>query len=193
MCHTGDFPTIRHDEIRDITATLLTEVCHNVAPEPPLQSLSGEILNHHIVNKEDGTRLDIRVRGFWNGAQDAFFHPNASSYCSMSLQAAICHHEQAKKREYGERVCKVEHGVFTPLVLSTAGGLGCEATIFYKRLAHIISWKYYANVMCWLRFRLSFAILRSAIMCVRGSRSSNHRPRCEVDISLATTEGLLTQ
>ena len=29
--HTGGFPTIRHNEIRDITASLLTEVCHNVA------------------------------------------------------------------------------------------------------------------------------------------------------------------
>ena len=40
--------------------------------------------------------------------------------------------------------------------------------------------------MCWLRCRLSFAIIRSAIMCVRGSRSSHHRPRCEIDITLAT-------
>ncbi len=30
----GGFPTIRHNEIRDITASLLTEVCHNVATEP---------------------------------------------------------------------------------------------------------------------------------------------------------------
>ena len=201
MCHTGRFPTIRHNEIRDITATLLTEVCHNVATEPPLQPLSGEILNHRTANKDDGTRLDIRARGFWNGTQDAFFdvrvfHPNASSYHSMSLQAAFCRHEQAKKREYGERVCEVEHGVFTPLVLSTTGGLGCEATTFYKRLADLISskqQKHYTNVMCWLRSRLSFAIIRSAIMRVRGSRSSYHRPRCEIDITLATSEGLLTQ
>ncbi len=34
ICHMGGFPTIRHNEIRDITASLLTEVCHNVATEP---------------------------------------------------------------------------------------------------------------------------------------------------------------
>ena len=28
---------------------------------------------------------------------------------------------------------EVEHGVFTPLVLSTTGGMGREATVFYKR------------------------------------------------------------
>ena len=73
MCHTGGFPTIRHEEICDITATLLTEVCYNVATKPSLQQLSGEILNHHTANNEDGARLDIRARGFWNGAQDAIF------------------------------------------------------------------------------------------------------------------------
>ena len=198
ICHTGGFPTIRHNEIRDITASLLTEVCHNVATEPPLQPLSGEILNHRTANTEDGACLDIRARGFWNGTQDAFFdvrvfHPNASSYRSLSLQAAFRRHKQTKKRVYGERVRKVEHGVFTPLVLSTTGGLGVEATTFYKRLADLISLKqqkHYSTVMCWLRCRLSFAVLRSAIMCVWGSRSSNHRPRCEMNITLDTSHSL---
>ena len=199
-CHMGGFPTKRHDEIRDITATLLTEVCHNVATEPPLQPLSGETLNYRTANRDNGARLDIRVSGFWNRSQDAFFdirifHPNASSYHSMSLQAAFHLHEQAKKREYGERVREVEHGVFTPLVLSTTGGLGHEAITFYKRLADLISSKQqkpYSNVMCWLRCRLSFAILRSAIMCVRGSRSSHNHPIRETNITLASSEGCLS-
>ena len=199
-CHTGGFPTIRHNEIRDITASLLTEVCHSVATEPPLQSLSGELLNPRSANRENGARLDIRARGFWNRAQDAFFdvrvfHPNASSYRSMSLQGGFRRHEQAKKREYGERVREVEHGVFTPLVLSTTGSLGREATTFYKRLANLISIKqqvHYSQVMCWLRCRISMAVLRSAIRCVRGSRSSLHRPVCEMNITLASSEGRLT-
>ena len=29
-CSFGGFPTIRHNELRDITAALLSEVCHNV-------------------------------------------------------------------------------------------------------------------------------------------------------------------
>jgi hypothetical protein len=37
-------------------------------------------------------------------------------------------HEQAKKRECGQRIREVECGVFTPLVLSTTGGMGREAT-----------------------------------------------------------------
>ena len=40
----GGFPTIRHDEITDITASLLTEICSNVAIKLPLQPLSGETI-----------------------------------------------------------------------------------------------------------------------------------------------------
>ncbi len=36
-CPTGGFPSIRHNEVRDITASLLSEVCHNVSIEPHLQ------------------------------------------------------------------------------------------------------------------------------------------------------------
>jgi hypothetical protein len=102
ICHTGGFPKIRRHEIHNITASLLTEVCHNVVTEPPLQPLSGEALTHRIAKSEDGARLDIRARGFWNRALDAFidvkiFHPNASSYLSMSLQAAFRHHEQSQE------------------------------------------------------------------------------------------------
>ena len=43
VCSKGGFPTLRHNEIRDITADLLTEVCHDVAIEPMLQPLTGEV------------------------------------------------------------------------------------------------------------------------------------------------------
>ena len=193
-CHMGGFPTIRHNDIRDITATLLTEVCHNVATEPPLQPLTGETLTARSANTDDNARLDIRARGFWNNYQDAFFdvrvfYPNAPSNRSTD---AYKRHEQAKKREYGQRVREVEHGVFTPLVLSTNGGMGTEATTFYKRLADLIANKRnhnYSMVMGWLRCRISFAVLRCSIMCIRGSRSSFHRPANNSNIVLAATEG----
>ena len=50
ICHMGGFPTIRHNELRDITATLLTEVCHNVTTEPTLQPLSGETFDARSTN-----------------------------------------------------------------------------------------------------------------------------------------------
>ena len=142
----GGFPTIRHNELRDVTASLLTEVCHDVATEPHLQPLSGESMTLRSAITDDGARLDIRARGFWAAAQDAYFdvrvfHPNAPSNCSGSISAAYKKHEDIKKRAYGQRVREIEHGVFTPLVFSTTGGMGREATTFYKRLADKLAWK----------------------------------------------------
>ena len=127
-CHMGGIPTIRH-EIRDITATLLTEICHNVATEPLLQPLTNESFTHRSANTGPNARLDIRARGFWNTGQGAFFdvrvfYPNTSSNHSMTATAAYRKHESIKKREYAQRVREVERGVFTPLVLSKTGGMG---------------------------------------------------------------------
>ena len=47
-CACGGLPSIRYNEMRDITADLLTEVCHNVGTEPVLQSLPQEQLKHKL-------------------------------------------------------------------------------------------------------------------------------------------------
>ena len=146
------------------------------------------------VNQDDNARLHIRARGFWNNHQDAFFdvrvfYPNAPSNRSID---AYRRHDMAKKREYGQRVREVERGVFTPLVFSTNGGMGKEATTFYRRLADMIAQKRqhpYSVVMGWLRCRLLFASIRSSIMCIRGSRLSLRRPVYMDNITLASQEG----
>lgn len=58
-CPSGALPSIRHNDIRDLTAKLLTEVCPNVAVEPDLQPLTGETLSHRTSNYEDGACLDV--------------------------------------------------------------------------------------------------------------------------------------
>ena len=45
-CPHGAFPIIRHNDVRDLTAKLMSEVCHDVQVEPHLQPLSGELLHH---------------------------------------------------------------------------------------------------------------------------------------------------
>ena len=63
-CQRGRFPTWRHNEVCDLTAFLLSEVCANVTAEPVLQELTGESL-HGAANRDGGARLDIAVDGFW--------------------------------------------------------------------------------------------------------------------------------
>ena len=75
---------------------------------------------------------------------------------------------------------------------TVTGGMGKEAATFYKRLADLLASKRqnpYPAVMGWLRCRLSFASIRSAIMCIRGSRSSLHRPVYMDNINLVSQEG----
>ena len=191
----GGYPSIRHNEIRDLTAHLLTEICSGVAIEPTLQPLSSEQLTRATANTQDGARLDIVANGFWGGTYErAFFdvrvfNPFAPSNRHPQMATAYRHHENLKKCHYERRVREIEHSSFTPLIFSLTGGLGPAATVFYKRLASLLCTKWdhpYASTMGWLRCRLSFSLLRSSIMCIRGLRSSIHHiggmPTTPVDL-----------
>ena len=86
-------------------------------------------------------------------------------------------HENEKKRKYGQRVPEIERGVFTPLVCSTSGRMSKECIVFYQRLAALTADKTdqsCATLLGWIRVRLSFALLRMAILCIRGTRSSRN-------------------
>ena len=197
-CKTGGYPALRHNEIRDVTATWLTEVCHGVAIEPHLQPLTGEHLAYNSAITEEGARLDVAMFGFWGGRfEKAFldvrvFNPSAKSNRRSSLTAVYRKHEQEKRRQYEQRVREVEHASFTPLVMSTTGGMGKSANTFYKRLAAMMSEKrstVYNKTIHWIRCKLSFALLRASIMSIRGARSSKYHaaeePCQPIDLQLA--------
>ena len=71
-CQKG-FISIRHNEIRDITCSLLKEVCRDVTKEPLLQPLQREEFNYKTANVEQEAGVDISARGFWNKGQKCFF------------------------------------------------------------------------------------------------------------------------
>jgi len=171
-CPHGAFPSIRHNNICDFTASLLSEVCHNVKVGHYLQPLTGETLRYKTAVSGDNARLGILAAGFCgNRFQYAFFDVRvfnslAPSYTSSTLTAAYHRHEQEKRCAYEERVREVEHGCFTPVVFSTSGGMRKAATIVYKHLAHLLSIhcnSSYPSVMCWLRCTLSFSLLKSCV------------------------------
>jgi len=53
--HGAHFPILCHDNVKYLTARLLSEVCHDVQVEPHLQPLSGEVLCHCSAVVEDDT------------------------------------------------------------------------------------------------------------------------------------------
>ena len=97
----GGFPSIRHNEIRDLTANLLTEVCNDVSIEPDLQ---GDALPTNC-NQCDGARLDIAANGFWGGRYERtyfdfrVFNPHAPTNRSIHLASCYRYHENLEKKK----------------------------------------------------------------------------------------------
>ena len=118
-------------------------------------------------NSQDSPRLDVSANGVWCGRfQKTYFdvrvfNPLAPSNRNPAPTAVYRKHELEKKRAYQQWIKEVEHSSFTPLVLSATGGMGNEATIFYKCLASLLTQKWdfpYSTTLCWLRCRLSYTL-----------------------------------
>ena len=63
---------------------------------------------------------------------------------------------------------------FAPVVMTASGGFGRSATSLYKRIASLLADRRnepYSHVMAFVRCRISFVLLRSCIVCLRGSRT----------------------
>ena len=72
-CKKGRFVSIRHNDLRDITARIVSEVCKDTEIEPKLLPPFGEEPHVRTTNRSNKARLDIRARGFWEKGQQAFF------------------------------------------------------------------------------------------------------------------------
>ena len=128
-------------------------------------------------NTNDKARPDIRARGMWRPGQNAFSdicltNVNANSQKHQIVDNILKKHEKEKKRAYNNRIMNVEHWTFTQLVFSLTGVEGPETSTFHKH----ISQKYcekseekHKKVLSFTRCKLSFLILRSVLICVRGS------------------------
>ena len=86
--------------------------------------------------------------------------------------------ETKREREYGKRITQVEQGAFMPLIFCTAGGMSPKTQVVYNRIAEVMADKkgeprgYFT---AWLIVRLSFALLRSSLLCLRGNRYSRKK------------------
>ena len=82
------------------------------------------------------------------------------------LSLAVCwalHNLIKRNLTYEQRVCEVERDLLPPCIFT------------YKRLASLFATKkdeQYNAVIVLIRYRLSFSLLRSAIMCIQRSRSA---------------------
>ena len=189
-CPKGAMRSIRHNTIRDITAQLLTEVCPNVCVEPTLQPLTGETFPLRSTNIEEGARPTSRPKISGTKAND---QPSLISQSSTPMHQQIVHpppmlatEGMNERRTYEQRVLEVEDGAFTPLVLSTSGGWGPSAMVAFKRLAGLISEKYdqpYSSTLSFIRCKIAFSLIDSAITYLRGPRSAFHAPARDFNLT----------
>ena len=97
-CNRGGFPILPHDELKHLTASLLTEVHH----EPDLQAIDGKSFIDAATNTPDGARLDIAMNGFWGGNHER-------SFCGVrvfNLHAPSTYkmHRKLKKKAYEKKL-----------------------------------------------------------------------------------------
>ena len=184
ICKKGGFISLRHNNLRDITYELLSEVCKGVENEPVLQPLTGESLKYQTAKTENNARMDVSALGFWCRDQRAFFDirvfdPVAPSHAHQSLDAAHSKQKNEKRRQYEDRILQVEHASFTPLVFTIAGGMSKCTKKFFSRLGEMLAEKRLqpkSIVSSLIRCKVSFSLLRSAARCLRGTRYRKETP-----------------
>ena len=182
ICKLGGFITQRHKELRDIEAEFLSMVCSDVEIEPVLQNISVEHLNRGS-NKAQDAKLDIRARVFWEQRRSVFFdvrvcHPNAVSYRDLGHNKFIVSMRTRKSVSSGHRAWNI----YT-FGLHHNWRNGKECLMYHSRLAQLIAIKKgekYAKTNSWIRTNTSFALMRSALVCLRGSRTRRVLVPCDI-------------
>jgi len=171
-CRVGGLVCQRHNEVRDAVCDLASLAWGQVQKEP--------VVCEEKLDDPSSMALivDVRVCGVWQSQVDALFDVrvvdmDAPSYQSHSPQAVLHIAEVEKRRKYGA-ACQARRASFTPLCFSVGGLFRPEADYFLRRFADSLSTKWdknYSVVMGYVRSRLSYAIIRAALLCVWGSRT----------------------
>ena len=170
-CRKGGLVTQRHNEVRDAFGDLASLAYSQVIKEPVVREAHNSFNSPALV-------ADLSVHGVWMPQSEALFDiriidTDARSYCNRSPSEVLLTAEVEKKKKY-HLACTERRAQFTPLCVSVDGMMGKEASVFVKRLSERLSMKWnqnYNNTLCWVRTRLTFAILRATILCLRGSRT----------------------
>ena len=65
-CKKGGFVSIRYNDLRDLNAKMLSQVCKDIEIQPKLTPITGEELDSRTANITNETRFDFRTGGVWS-------------------------------------------------------------------------------------------------------------------------------
>ena len=145
-CAKSGHTYLRHNEIRDVFANLMDDVCHDAQIEPTLQCHDREIFSSNSTTTDDDARLDIKANGLWGSNfnrtffEVKIFNPHSKS-CPKTIKDAYKYQESIKRNKYEERIPETEHSSFNALIFACLGGAGPPASRVMKQLATKISEK----------------------------------------------------
>jgi len=145
-CHyDGGLPTTHHNEVRNIKAHLMSDVCHNVAIvlNQSCNPSARGYTTAALPTQKMGDALTLRHRGSLKMIDSVHFLMLGCAHTYHSLPPSTCYrrHEQEKKGAYDQYFREVEHGCFLLLILSASGG-GPTAKMAYKKLASVVATKH---------------------------------------------------
>ena len=128
------------------------------------------------------SRGDVSVHGFWTRQRNAIFdiritNTDSKSYGNCSSENILERHAREKKADY-EEACLEKRRDFSPLVYSVDGMPCKEARAAEKRMATMLAKKWhrpYPEMCCYVRTRMSLAVVRSTTMLLRGDRATSWR------------------
>ena len=195
-CSKGGIVITRHNKLRNLTAEILGEVCKNVVIKPLLTPLTGEELPKSS-NTSNQARADVSARALWINGQTAFFdlkvfNPLVICHLHHSLSAVHKKNESKKKREHNQRILQVEHGSFTPFKFSCFGEMSRGCSRFFSHTAERLTNRRKepkSKISAWIKARLNFALIRSMLLCLRGTRTpSNVDNISEIDLCAIVAE-----
>ena len=195
-CPKGGLVITRHNELRNLTAEILGEVCKNVVIEPSLTPLMGEELRKSS-NTSNQARADVSARGLWINRQTAFcdvrvFNPLFRCHLYHSLPPVHKKIENEKKREHNQRILQVERESFTPLVFLCFGGMSRECSRFPLHTAERLANRRKeskSKISAWIKARLNFALIRTMLLYLHGTRTPrNVENISEIDLCVIVAE-----
>ena len=135
------------------------------------------------------------MRSFWQRLQRAFvdvrvFYPFTPSYWNQVLATTMKIMESQKKRKYNQQIIDGENGSFTALVFIANGGMSMETKQFYRQLSQLLCEKSdvsYSDASGWVKQQISFSLLQTSIICIRGSPLKKYNipteERMDIDVT----------
>ena len=181
-CKKGDFVSLRHNFVREITLSLVIEVCKDVRVEPQLQTLTSKFFASSTATRNE-VRLDVCARGFWQAGQMAFFdvrvfNPNARRYAKQELSKTYQLNVKERNASTMNELCRLNTAHFHHLWY-----LQPEE---WDELPELMSEKRgssYSIVATRIQRNIIFTLIKSIGMCLRDSRSVFHREKLKYSIT----------